>query len=148
MRVRTGEYWRAIGVFFAASFLLHLLWENLQAPLYHGYTSFGQHFWICLRATATGDMAVMLALYLALALAHRDLLWASKRTVYTRPITWLLPVILGLIFAVGMEMWALQTHRWAYAAMPMVFGIGLLPILQMIAIPPLALFFSRSVSRP
>lgn len=45
--------------FFGGSFLFHLLWENLQAPLYKGYTSFAQHFGICLKATF-GDMVFMM----------------------------------------------------------------------------------------
>ena len=68
-------------LFFGSSFILHLLWENLQAPLYVGYTSFSQHFWICLKATATGDLLFMLIIYAVLALVHRDLFWVANRAM-------------------------------------------------------------------
>lgn len=142
-RSLSPQWLRASVMFFGSSFLLHLLWENLQAPFYQGYTSFSQHFWVCLKATATGDMLVMLLIYFSLAAAHHDVLWIGRKTAYAHPITWLLPLFLGIIFAIGMEMWALQTHPWAYETMPTVFGIGMLPVLQMIFIPLLVLFTVR-----
>lgn len=136
-------------IFFGGGFLLHLLWENLQAPFYQGYVSFSQHFWKCLKATATGDMLSMIIIYTVLALIHRDFFWVQERGVYANPATWLLPILLGSLFAIGIELWALEAHRWEYATMPTVFGIGLLPLLQMMFLPPLALlltFFSLPLS--
>lgn len=138
--------WLPISLFFGGSFLLHLLWENLQAPLYEGYTSFVQHFGICLKA-AFGDMVFMGILYGALALFYQDPLWLGNRSVYAYPSTWIVTIMTGFILAVGFELWALSTHRWEYGAMPTVFGIGIFPVLQMIAIPLITLPISRSVSR-
>ena len=42
--------------FFGYSFLLHLLWENAQAPLYEGFTDEPGQLWD-FDAIATGDMA-------------------------------------------------------------------------------------------
>jgi hypothetical protein len=41
--------------------------------------------------------------------------------------------------AVAIEYWALATDRWTYAGMPLVpyTQIGLLPLVQMLLIPPL-----------
>lgn len=51
-----AKRWLPVAAFFGGSFLLNLLWENLQAPLYVGYTSFAQHFWICFKATGCGSL--------------------------------------------------------------------------------------------
>ena len=133
-------------LFLAVNFVLHLLWENLQAPLYQGYTSFAQHFGICFKA-ALGDMIFMGIIYGTLALLHRDILWIADQAAYARPSTWIVAVLTGLLLAVGFELWALSTHRWAYGAMPTILGIGIFPMLQMIAIPLITLSISRSVSR-
>jgi hypothetical protein len=48
--------------FFGYGFLLHLAWENAQAPLYEGFMENApQHLWACIYATATGDMAFSLS---------------------------------------------------------------------------------------
>lgn len=134
--------------FFGMSFVLHLLWENAQAPFYQGYTSFSQHVWICLKAAATGDMLFMLVIYAALALRHRDILWVANAAIYTRPATWIIAILTGLLLAAGFEFWAVNiVHHWQYGSMPTVFGIGLLPMLQMIVVPSLTLSLCRSSLR-
>lgn len=137
---------RVIALFLGVSFLLHLIWENLQAPLYEGYTSFVQHFGICLKA-AFGDVVFMSILYGVLALLHRDFLWIANPSVYARPSTWIVMALTGFLLAVSFEFWALSTHRWEYGAMPTILGIGIFPIVQMIAIPLLTLSISRFTSR-
>ena len=134
---------KAIEFFFASSFLLHLIWENAQAPLYAGYTSFSQHFWICFKATATGDMLFMLVIYAVLTLTHEDLFWIAKRGSYTHTMTWILPVIIGGLLATNVELWAVYVdHRWVYGAMPLIpiVNIGWTPVLQMMVVPVIALF--------
>lgn len=132
--------------YFGSSFLLHLLWENLQAPLYTCFWEypFLQCFLICLKATATGDMLFMLTIYIALAVVHRDWLWVSKRGTYRHPATWLIALLIGLLLAMFFELWAVYVaHRWTYtAAMPLIpiIRVGFTPILQMAAIPLLAIF--------
>ena len=130
---------RAFLSYLGASFLLHLVWENVQAPLFEGYVSFVQHFPICLVATATGDMTVMFVLYLLLALAHCNLRWAADTRSYAHPLTWILPPVVGALFAIIIELRAVYVfHYWSYsAAMPIVsgLGVGLTPILQMVVVP-------------
>lgn len=140
---------RALLSYFGSSFLLHLLWENAQAPLYQGYTSFPQHFWICLKATATGDMFFMVFLYLLLAVMHQDFFWPLEKSAYRHPATWLLPVVIGVLCAMSFELWAVYvTHRWTYAAMPLlpIIGIGLTPVLQMVAVPLMTLGITERAS--
>src|SRR3989344_3331066 len=97
-------------LYIVGSFLLHLAWENLQAPLFSGYESFVQHFPICLGATLTGDMFVMILLYLVLSLAHRDIRFLEKRETYSHPATWVLTPFVGVLFAIIIELRALLDH--------------------------------------
>jgi len=142
---------KPIVTFFGSSFLLHLIWENLQAPLYLGFASFQQHFWMCLKATATGDMLFMLTIYLALAAIHGDWLWIAHAATFRHPATWLIALLIGVLLAVSFELWAVYVvERWQYSAsMPIlpILRIGLTPVLQMIAIPIAVLFVSFRFSR-
>ncbi|ALM10465.1 MAG TPA: hypothetical protein DEB30_01100 [Candidatus Peribacter riflensis] len=138
------NHWLSPLMFLGASFILHLFWENLQAPLYVGFTSYRAHFWICFKATG-GDLLFMLILYAALAVIHRSPFWIADRSAYEHPATWTIVPFIGVLLAVGFELWAVYVdHRWQYAAMPMipVLGIGLFPVLQMIVIPLVAITIS------
>lgn len=144
-----------IALFFGLSFVLHLLWENLQMPLYAGFehAPLREHFWVCFKATATGDMFFMLTIYLVLAAVHRDWFWVTDRGAYTHPGTWIVTLVAGMLLAVSFELWAVYVdHRWSYAAfMPLlpIVQVGLTPVLQMILIPAgtfllVSSFFRRS----
>lgn len=141
----------ALAIFFGSSFLLHLLWENLQAPLYQGFASFQQHFWICLKGTV-GDILFMLVIYATLAVVYRNSLWMNDRATYTHPATWILTPFVGILLAVSFERWAVYVdHRWEYMeAMPLIpiLQIGLTPVLQMMLIPLIALLLTFRFSRP
>jgi len=137
--------WKHILVFFLVSFLLHLLWENLQAPLFEGFDSFGQHFPICFYATITGDMLFTVIIYLVIALVHQDQYWVSKLKLYRHQATWILPVVVGVLIAISFELWAIYVaERWTYGSMPIIpiLQIGLTPVLQMIFVPLLTIYIS------
>ena len=140
-----------LGIFFIGSFLLHLLWENAQAPFFAGYQSFSQHFPICLWGTTTGDMLAMLLIYGILIIIHRDVLWIGNRATYQHPATWVLPPFFGLLFATSFELWAIHvSHRWTYApTMPIIplLQIGFTPLLQMIVVPPLTIAITSFTSK-
>lgn len=115
------------------SFLFNLVWENVQAPLYAGYISFAQHFWICFVATL-GDVVIVLMLYGLFAVAYRNTRWimSMKKTSTA------LLIIAGAAIAVLIEWLALATGRWGYApGMPLIplFDVGVLPVLQLILLP-------------
>lgn len=136
---RSRKRWKPVLVYFAASFILHLAWENAQMPL---FTVSGISPWdsfkMCLFATATGDMLFMLTLLVTVAVVHRNLWWLSDRTAYSHPATWIVPVVIGTLLAVSFELWAVYVDdRWVYGSMPIipVVKVGLTPVLQMILIP-------------
>ena len=133
--------------YFASSFVLHLIWENAQMPLFEsGDNTAWENFAMCLWATATGDMFFMLILYVTVAIVHRTTWWACDRTSYLHPATWVVPVMIGVLLAVSFELWAVHaTDRWVYGSMPIipVVKVGLTPILQMVLIPPVAILCAR-----
>lgn len=132
----------SLAVYLGLSFVLHLIWENVQAPLYTSFDSFLQHFLMCLFATATGDMLFMLTIYIALAAAFERLDWPAEDDLLRRPATWVLSLIIGGLLAVSFELWAIHVEqRWFYDTMPTipVLEIGILPLLQMLVIPVLVI---------
>ena len=104
---------------FGTALTLNLAWEHLHAPLYAGYQGGAITEFILLRASL-GDAVIitggaLLFLYVPYFKKHRWLVWP-----------------LGLWVAVAIELFALYTGRWAYGpAMPLVFGIGLTPLVQL-----------------
>lgn len=126
------------------SFLLNFVWEIWQVPFFVGMSE-ATHWEAvkgCTRATA-GDAAIMLVAFWGIAMANRSRAWflhfrwqevagfTSAGFVITVLIEWLATGPLG---------------RWTYAdTMPVVplLGIGLLPALQWLLLPPLVLWFMR-----
>lgn len=120
------------------AFLLHLIWENAQAPLYAGYQSFSLHFPMCLIGTI-GDVIITL-----LVLAFVKLL---KRDISQTRGDFLGLAIIGFLVAVLIEQHALLAGKWSYAlAMPIVpiLKVGLAPIVQMMLLLPLSFYLARS----
>ncbi len=138
---------RTVLLYFCASFLMHLIWENAQMPLYEaGDASLWDNFKMCLFATATGDMLFTLRLYLTVAVIHKNLWWSNDRAAYLHPATWIVPVLLGTLLAVSFELWAVHAvQRWQYSSMPVipVIRVGVTPVLQMIFIPLVATALCR-----
>lgn len=127
------------------SLVLNLAWENLQAPLYQGYSNFWQHFPICSIASL-GDVLIILVLYFVLAIVNRDILWISKMNRADVVVL----IALGVLVAIGIEKWALATLRWQYSsAMPLIpyVKVGLLPVLQMGLLPLITYYVGKRVTR-
>lgn len=123
------------------AFVINLIWENAQAPLYAGYTSFGQHFWICLLGTL-GDVAIILLLYSVPALLRKNTLWFKHAKI----LDYCVLIVLGGVVAILIEQWALSTGRWYYnQRMPIIllFKVGLLPFLQMLVLPPVIFYLLK-----
>lgn len=119
------------------AFLLHFIWENAQAPLYAGYSSFGQHLPICFIGTI-GDAVITLFVLACIWLLKKD-----------RPQTisdFLALAIIGFIVAVLIEKNALLVGRWNYSsAMPVIpwIKVGLTPIIQMTMLLPLSFYLAK-----
>ena len=116
---------------------LNLAWEVAQMQLY----AFPRQGIVtdlvgCL-VPSLGDGLMTLAIYWSGRLAFRDAAWALR----PGPRGYLLMALVGFVLAVAVEWNALhRTGAWAYTpGMPLVpgLGVGLLPVLQMLVLPPL-----------
>lgn len=109
---------------FLVSFLLNYAWENLQLPLYvsskPGLIFHTEARWIL---AATFSDAIFITI---LALIFIKIPYLQKRPWYA--------LVIGIITAIFVEIFALQTGQWAYSElMPLVpvFKTGLSPTIQL-----------------
>lgn len=141
MNFKTGNFARLLflALLFSVAFMLNLIWENVQAPWYEPYVSFAQHFSLCAKATIW-DAGYITVLYLGIAWLNRDFFWIRRR----RAINYALVVIVSLAMAWWIEIDALRDGRWSYGEdMPVIFGAGLSPLVQL----PLLALLTYEVSR-
>jgi len=117
-----------IFVLFAVSFILNLFWEVLQVPLYEGfhYTlgGFGILIW-----ASSGD-AVYIALVAMFSFGTRlNRLFKVDKWLVLRSIFF---ASFLFISSYRVELRGLSNGWWSYAeAMPIVFGVGLSPMLEL-----------------
>lgn len=118
-------------------FLTNLIWENVQAPLYKGFVSFGQHFKQCLIASV-GDMVFVVVVYLIFVGVFRDWYWIQNLTLKLA----ILVVLLGGISAVVFEKVAFHLGYWSYGKMPVIplLDVGLMPVIQLMVLPILSYY--------
>lgn len=108
-------------------------------PLYQSFGSLAQHFPICARASLW-DAGYITGLYLAIALVHKDYIWVRQRPA----VGYVIAIVASLLVAWWIEFDALRDGRWAYREqMPLVFGAGLTPLLQL----PLLSLLTYEISR-
>lgn len=116
-----GKPLQTLVAVFAVSFLLNYVWEHLHSVLYVHYKGGAITDAILLHATLM-DAVMITGLAVALLFIPR---------VRRKP--WL--VLVGaFLLAAGIELWALDTGRWAYnASMPLVplLHVGLSPTVQL-----------------
>ncbi len=130
---------RIIAAISGIGLLTNLIWENVQAPFYQGYTNFWSHLLICSIA-AVGDVVIILLMYAGFALIYRDMYWIKRMN--SKKVLWL--SVTGVITAYFIEIWALSRGRWAYAsAMPQIFNVSLLALLQMMILPTITFYLAR-----
>lgn len=128
----------------SVAFGLNLLWENIHIIFYEGYNTFSERFLRCVPA-AGGDVLIILAIYLTLALLYGDWYWFARRT---RAMV-ILTLVLGVGIAIAIEMAALSTGRWQYKnTMPLLPGtqFGLLPLIQMLFLPLTTFYIASKTS--
>ena len=135
---------RLIFSIFIIGFLLNLVWENAQAPLYEGYTNFWSHFMVCFWASLV-DAAVVLRLFGLLAIWYKDFYWVKYINWKSAAVL----VLLGGGVAIGFEQWAFNNETWSYTdRMPVILlDTGLSPLLQMMLLPLLTYFISQRILR-
>ena len=128
--------YKLISIFIVAV-SLNYLWELAQAPLYVGLEAYNAGvFWHCFVAS-WGDGIMVLLIVVAGWITLRKPDWFVRPGVHG----YLIMIAAGLLLAVLVEWMAVhKLGRWVYAEkMPTVpgLGIGLVPIAQMLILPPL-----------
>jgi hypothetical protein len=139
-----GRWWagKQLLIWTGWSLGLNLLWEVGQLPFFAFPADVGAVgiIWAVLHCTA-GDGGIALASFAAAAIATRRLGWPA-----TRPTLGLLVALLfGLAWTVQSEYVNVYVRgRWAYnSSMPLLGGIGMMPLLQWTLLPPFVLVLTR-----
>ena len=131
---------KQIAILSSISFLLHIVWENVQAPLFKGYESFTKHLPVCFMGTI-GDVLITLFAFALIALIKNNQHWI----VQIKLGDYLSLTIIGLLIAIGIEQNALFLSKWNYSdAMPLIpyLKTGLTPLIQMMVLLPLSFFLT------
>lgn len=126
-------------------FALNFVWEMTQASFYSSMKGlpFWSATWLCTRAAAA-DVALLALCFAIAALVARNAAWPLRPTLGAMT-TFLASC---LLVTIGIEHWAIATSRWSYGDdMPLILGVGALPLLQWILIPVLSVFAFRLAAR-
>ena len=119
--------WAAIALF---AFLLHFMWELLQAPFYAGMPQAGHWAAVlrCTRATV-GDVGIAELAYGTGVWLARDRYWLGSPH---RAVPFAAYLGVGLTVTVVLEWWNMHVRgSWAYSsAMPVFLGVGVSPLIQ------------------
>lgn len=125
---------------------LHGLWEVAQLPLYTLWDDpdrgrIAAYVLHCL----LGDVLITVTVYLLTAIVFRELYWPERRP-------WLAGAFMlaaGLAFTAFSEWYNVyRAGNWAYtAAMPLVAGLGLAPLLQWLIVPVAMILIVRRLGR-
>lgn len=132
-----------LGLVFIIGFGTNLLWENAQASFYVGYTNFWQHFTMCFLAAIIDGIIITL-----LAMAFWLLRKRTRRTNRPNISELSMLALIGAIIAIGIEKWALIYAYWQYMPAMLllpVLSVGLLPLLQLMVLVPLTIFFAHKI---
>lgn len=132
--VKSSDVQRVVRLFFVAV-AINLLWEMAQMGLFASTGSWIRDSAGCVRASL-GDGGMVLVIFAVGALVFRRLDWFRRPGVAGYAVM----LTLGLILAAVFEVTALRSGRWAYSAsmprLPLPADLGLLPMLQMMILPP------------
>lgn len=140
---RKKGYRRFVTIIAVTAYILNLIWEVAQGPLYKGFKYDIKHFSFCALASVA-DMLMVLILFFSFALINRDVFWT--RDMKAKKTGALMAV--GGIGAILAEMWHTARGDWSYAeTMPMVpfVEVGLLPVLQFTLLPWLVFYTSNKI---
>jgi len=123
------------GLWSALAFVLNLTWEIAQVRL---YTIWGEADGLsvawALFHCSLGDVAIALAMFALAGMVLRRADWPVSR-----PWTGSAIAVIGAVaFTVWSEWYNVyRAGNWGYTeSMPMIFGIGLSPLLQWLILPP------------
>ena len=132
------------GLWAALAFVLNLAWEIAQVRLYTIWTAMDRLSvaWALFHCSM-GDVVIALAMLALAGMALRRTDWPASR-----------PWAGGAIFVIGAMAYTAwsewynvyRASSWGYtASMPLIFGIGLSPLLQWLVLPPVLVVAYRKL---
>ena len=132
------------GLWSALAFVLNLAWEVAQVRLYTLWADadLASVAWALFHCSL-GDVVIALAMFALAGLALRRADWPASR-----PLTGGAIVVIGAIAFTAWSEWynVYSAGNWGYtASMPMIFGIGLSPLLQWLILPPVLVVACRTL---
>ena len=118
--------------------VISLLWELIHPLLYVDLTYEPNPL-----LTPVIDTSFIIIIFLLVYLENKSLDWIDKPQFRD----YLTIIGLGFLIALRVEFSAVTMGRWAYAKfMPVLFGIGLIPLFKLFTTAILALFFIRKIN--
>jgi len=132
------------GLWSALAFVLNLTWEIAQVRLYTIWTAADAATvaWALLHCTL-GDVVIALAMFALAGCALRRADWPAARPWAGGAV-----VVIGALAFTAWSEWynVYRAGSWGYtASMPMIFGIGLSPLLQWLILPPVMVLAHRTL---
>ena len=128
------------------SLALNLVWEVAQLPLYTiaQDPSVARIAYAVLHCTV-GDAIIATVAFVLAGIVLPDADWPSSRPWAGGAVA----ILFGLAYTAYSEWYNVyETGAWAYSgSMPLVFGIGLAPLLQWLVIPVVTLLIARAWHR-
>lgn len=141
----SGALLKRAALWAAVSFVMHLVWEAAQLPLYIlSDESTGALAYAVLHCTV-GDALIAGGAYVLAGFALQQADWPPVRPWAGAAIA--LPF--GIAYTIYSE-WdnVYRAGNWAYAAdMPLILGVGLAPLLQWLVVPTIVLVLVRAWRR-
>ena len=133
---------RNIAAWAALAFVLNLAWEIAQLLLYTLFSAgTAKEIAVALAHCTAGDVLIAVSSFILGLIATRRADWPMSRPLLGGAVA----TLFGLAYTAFSE-WqnVYQTGSWSYTpAMPLLFGVGLAPLLQWLVIPPLGIAFLR-----
>ena len=124
-----------LGLIFIITVLLNYPWELAQGVLYAG-ADYAKGMWSHCFIASLGDGLMVLIIHMIAWATFRRSDWFVQR----QRGWWVLMIATGLMLGVAVEWIAVHLIvRWSYTdQMPLVpgLGIGVIPVLQMLILPP------------
>jgi hypothetical protein len=137
--VRVARAWLSV---FAIAVPLNFAWEMAQAPLYGPMGPLWQATWRCFVASL-GDGVMVLTIVAVGSMVFGSGLWFAQSLI-PRP---LFAAVAGIVLALAVELWGVQTGRWSYRrGMPVLpeIDVAVVPLAQMGLLVPVTLWLTRT----
>ena len=141
------KIWKIFLIIFILAFFLNLLWEVSHSLLYDWNTlpleNIVSYCVPKILKSTLGDGFYITLIFIINSLFRKNLKWINK----PKKIDYVILIILGVIFAIFIEIKAKIFNLWAYNQyMPTIFGIGLTPLIQLAIVSILVLLIISKVT--